>query len=238
MIDLPVDVSPVNATLSMPGCSTSAWPTVDPGARDDVQHARRQPDLDRDLAEGDRRQRRLAGGLEDDGIAARQRRRDLPRRQEQRKVPGHDGGDHANRLAERVGEVVALDGNRLAHHLVGPAGEVLEALGRGRNLDVPRLADRLPVVNGLEPGDLVGLLHQAIGQPAHEPAALARRHLAPGPVERRPGRSHGRVHVRRSGRRDRGNHLLGRRIDDVHRLARRRGTPFVVDEEVLFENGC
>ncbi len=31
MIALPVVVSPVNATLSMPGCSTSAWPTDEPG---------------------------------------------------------------------------------------------------------------------------------------------------------------------------------------------------------------
>ena len=30
MIPLPVLVSPVNAILSMPGCSTSAWPTVEP----------------------------------------------------------------------------------------------------------------------------------------------------------------------------------------------------------------
>jgi hypothetical protein len=31
MIPLPVDVSPVNAILSMPGCSTIICPTVDPG---------------------------------------------------------------------------------------------------------------------------------------------------------------------------------------------------------------
>jgi hypothetical protein len=31
MIDLPVLVSPVNAILSMPGCSTIAWPTLEPG---------------------------------------------------------------------------------------------------------------------------------------------------------------------------------------------------------------
>ena len=31
MIPLPVDVSPVNAILSMPGCSTIIWPTFDPG---------------------------------------------------------------------------------------------------------------------------------------------------------------------------------------------------------------
>ena len=31
MIPLPVEVSPVNAILSMPGCSTIACPTVEPG---------------------------------------------------------------------------------------------------------------------------------------------------------------------------------------------------------------
>ena len=31
MIPLPVDVSPVKAILSMRGCSTSIWPTDDPG---------------------------------------------------------------------------------------------------------------------------------------------------------------------------------------------------------------
>ncbi len=31
MMPRPVDVSPVKATLSTPGCSTSIWPTVEPG---------------------------------------------------------------------------------------------------------------------------------------------------------------------------------------------------------------
>ena len=206
------------------------------GAGDDVQHARRQPDLDRNLTERDGRQRRLAGRLEDDGVAARQRRRHFPGRQQQRKVPGHDGRDDANRLAQRVGEVVPLDGDCLPHHLVSPAGVVLEALGRRRNLDVPRLADRLPVVNRFEPCDLVGPLHEAVRQPAHETPALARRHLAPRSVECRTSRRHRRVHIRHPSRSHRGNHLFRRGIDDVHRLARRGGAPFVVDEEVLFKD--
>ena len=63
-------VSPVNAILSMPGCSTIAWPTRRAAAGDDVQHAGRQPDLDRDLAERERGQRRLARRLQDDRVAA------------------------------------------------------------------------------------------------------------------------------------------------------------------------
>ncbi len=171
MIPLPVDVSPVNAILSMPGCSTIICPTCRSRPGDDVEHAGRQADLVRDLGERERRQRRLARRLDDDRVAARQRRRHLPRRQQQRKIPRHDRGDDADRLAQRVGEVVALDRNRLAVDLVGPAGEVLEALGGRRHLDLARLEDRLAVVQRLEPRDLVGLLHQLL---ADLPDQLAR----------------------------------------------------------------
>ena len=105
MIDLPVLVSPVNAILSMPGCSTIACPTLRAGPGHDVQDAGRQADFDGNLAERERRQRRLARRLEDHRVAARQRRRNLPRRQQQRKVPRHDRGDDADRLAQRVGEM-------------------------------------------------------------------------------------------------------------------------------------
>ena len=67
----------------------------------------------------------------------------------------------------------------------------------------------------------------------HQPSALARRHLAPRPVERRARRRHRRVDVRRSADATCGDHLFGRRVDDLHRLARRGGAPFVVDEELL-----
>ena len=90
MMALPVVVSPVNAILSMPGCSTIACPTLDARTRDHVQHAGREPDLDGDLAQRERRQRRLARRLQDDRVAARERRRDLPGREQQRKVPRHD----------------------------------------------------------------------------------------------------------------------------------------------------
>ena len=162
-----------------------------------------RPTSMRDLAERERGQRRLARRLEDDGVAARQRRRDLPRRQQQRKIPRHDRRDDADRLAQRVGEVVALDRDRLAVNLVGPAGEVLEALGGGRDLDLARFENRLAVVQRLEPRDLVGALHQPLAELPDQPAALARRHLAPRPVERRARRGDRRVDVGLLGRRDR-----------------------------------
>ena len=185
MIPLPVDVSPVNAILSMPGCSTIAWPTRRAGPVMTLRTPGGKPTSLRDLAERERGERRLARRLDDHGVAARQRRRDLPRRQQQRKIPRHDRRDDADRLAQRVGEVVALDRHRLAVDLVGPAGEVLEALGGRGHLDLPRLEDRLAVVQRLEPRDLVGPLHQPLAElPDAAGRARARRQLAP-----RPGRA-------------------------------------------------
>ena len=195
MMPLPVEVSPVNAILSMPGCSTIIWPTVDPGPVMTLSTPGGRPTSLRDLGERERGQRRLARRLDDHRVAARQRRRDLPRRQQQRKVPRHDRRDDADRLAQRVGEVVALDRNRLAVDLVGPAGEVLEALGGRRHLDLARLEDRLAVVQRLEPRDLVGLLHQLLADLPDQPSALARRQLAPRSVERRARRRDGGVDV-------------------------------------------
>jgi hypothetical protein len=69
------------------------------GPRDHVEHAGRQPRLARDLREGERRQRRLAGGLPDDGVAAGERGRHFPDGQQQREVPRHDRRHDAQRLA-------------------------------------------------------------------------------------------------------------------------------------------
>ncbi len=70
-------------------------------AGQDVDHARRQVGLGDDLGQHQRGQRRGLGRLEDDGVAAGQRGRDLPRRHQQREVPRDDLAGHADR--PRVG---------------------------------------------------------------------------------------------------------------------------------------
>jgi ParB family chromosome partitioning protein len=139
----------------------------------DVEDAWRQADLERDLGERQRRQRRLARRLDDDGVAAGERRCDLPRRQQQREVPRHDCGDDADRFPQGVGQVVAFDRDGLAVDFVGPAGEILEALGGRRHLDLPRLEDRLAVVQRLEAGNLIGPLHQPLADFPNQLATLA-----------------------------------------------------------------
>ena len=130
----PVAVEPVNATLSTSGFSTSSMPDVGAVAGDDVEHALGEQaglvDGPRDL---ERRQRRLRGRLEHDRVAHRERRRDLPHREDERVVPGDDPGADADRLAldEVPGHVWRIDpGQRLvpgdAERLLGHAAEPLD----------------------------------------------------------------------------------------------------------------
>src|SRR3954463_6375357 len=100
-------------------------PDLIPGTGDDVEHALRQM-ARADLRERERRERRVRGGLQHDGVARDERGRDLPRRDEDRDVPWHDRGDDAERLAQGVREPVLSEGDRLALQLSAQATEVAE----------------------------------------------------------------------------------------------------------------
>ncbi len=139
---------------------------------DDVEHAGRQSDLRGDFADQQRGQRRLTRRFQDDRIARRQRRRHFPHREQQREVPRDDGGDDAERLATRVDERRALYGDGVAVDLVRPPGEVLQALDGHRHFDVPRLGDRLAVVQRLQPRELVDPLRASV-RPASRSAGRA-----------------------------------------------------------------
>ena len=70
-----------------------------PFADNEVEHARWCAGLDQDLRQCVRDGRRRSRGLQDDGVAERQRRRRLPRRNCDREVPWRDEPEHANGLA-------------------------------------------------------------------------------------------------------------------------------------------
>ena len=78
-------------------------PLPDDGALadDDVDDALGNAGLERELAEPQRRERRQLRRLQHDGVAARERRPELPRRDVEREVPRRDQADDAERLAER-----------------------------------------------------------------------------------------------------------------------------------------
>src|SRR5215210_1996116 len=111
---LPVSVEPVKATLSIPGWRTRA----DPVAGDDVEDARRKPGLLEEPGELQRRGGSLFRRFRHEGAACGQSQ--LPGQEEQRRVPRHDGTDHADRLPPRVNEEVGVvGGDGAALDLVG-----------------------------------------------------------------------------------------------------------------------
>ena len=114
------------------------------------------PGLERQLAEPDRRQRRVRGGLEDRGVAGGERRGDLPRGHQEREVPRHDQPDDADRLAQGEVEARLRDRDRLAEDLVRGAGVVVEDEARADDL-AARAGDRLADVAALELGELLAV---------------------------------------------------------------------------------
>jgi hypothetical protein len=146
---------------------------------DDVDDAVGKSCLLEQPAKGQRRNRGILRRFPDHRIAGGQRRRQLPCRQHQRRIPRRDCGDHAKRLFQRVVEHAGLiDRDDPALDLVGQATEVSEPLRHVIELH-PHFADQLAVVAGLKPGQVFGFLGQQIGEAAQQQPTLRRRHRPP-----------------------------------------------------------
>ena len=211
---LPTAVDPVKATLSMPGCAASAAPARRSVAGDDVERARREPGLERELRQPQRGERRVLGGLEHDAAAGRERRADLPHRHQQRKVPRDDRADDADRLAARVAEELVLAErrhrqlDRRALDLRRPAGAVAEEVHRRRHVDALRDDERLAVVERLDLGELLRVGLDQVGELEQPALAIDRPRRAPfARLERGARRLHGEVHVAAPAAGTGGHHL-------------------------------
>ena len=147
-------------------------------ADEDVDDALRDPGLEHELGQPQRRQRRQLGGLQDDRVAARERGPELPRGDVEREVPRHDQADDAERLAE--GDVdAAADRDRLAVVLVDRAGVEVEDLRDHADLRA-RARDRLADVARLDPRELLAVLLDERREPAQQPRPIGRRDRSPG----------------------------------------------------------
>ena len=147
-------------------------------ADEDVDDALRDPGLEHELGQPQRRQRRQLGRLQDDRVAARERGPELPGGDVEREVPRHDQADDAERLAE--GDVdAAADRDRLAVVLVDGAGVEVEDLRDHPDLG-PRAGDRLADVARLDPRELLAVLLDERGEPAQQPRPVGRRNGSPG----------------------------------------------------------
>jgi hypothetical protein len=178
-------------------------------------------------------QRCLLGGLEQAGVAAGQRRGQLPRGQHQRVVPRDDQANDAERLAHGVVEVGAgRDRDRLALQLGRPARKVPEVVDRHRQVVVTRQPQRLAHVQHLELGQRVGVTFKQLCDAPQELAALGRSDLLPVALGRRGRRGHGPVDVLAVGRGAAHQRLAGRRVQRLERGAVRGVGPVSADEQL------
>ena len=141
-------------------------------------------------------------------------------------------GDDAERLAPDHRRV-ALDvlGRGLALEVARRAGEEAQVVGHHAGLvdgDPPRLAD----VERLEPRELLGVLVDDVGELEEELHAVLRRLPLP-LVPRLLRRVDGPLDVLGSPARHLGDDLAGRRVQHLHRLARRRVDELAADELLL-----
>ena len=202
----------------------------------DINHARRKTGFHNQFTYPQRTERRLFRGFQDDCIARRQCRSQLPGLHHQRKIPGNDLGHHADGFVSRIAKIVAADGNCAALNLIRPAGKIAIAGNGERQIHPPRFAQRLAVVERLQLSQFINILFDQIGQPIQQPAPRGRGHSSPGPVfEGCARRCHRHLHIRRIGFGHLADFITGGWIDGGESTAGAAFDPLVVDEELLRE---
>ena len=146
---------------------------------DDVEPARRKTGLHLELGEEQRGQRRLRGGLQDDGAAGSESGRDLVGDEVEREVEGRDRTDDTDRHAQRECELA--DSGRGCVHRHDVACELSRLDGRHRerrlrasSLDARRF-HRLPGLVGDRPRDLFGALLDEVRDSVEDRRPLVRR---------------------------------------------------------------
>ena len=187
-------------------------------AVDEVDHPVRKPRLAEQLDEALGEQRRVLRRLQDDGVAADERGRELPGGDRDREVPRRDRSDDADRHPHRHLELVPqLGRRRLAEQAPPLAGHVDRHVDR--LLDVAaRLREHLAHLAAHQLGQLVLLLLEQAREAEEHVAALRRRDEPP-LLERRLRGLDGAVDVRGGRAREAAERLAGRRHERLERVA-------------------
>src|SRR5262249_16398754 len=130
-MSLPTSVEPVKVTMSTSPCNASGLPTFSPKPGRTLRTPSGRPasgaraaSRGRQGGQPDGAQRGLFGRLQHHRISGEERRADLPGRDDQRVVPGHDGGYDAERLATQKGHIPGTDRRHLVIELVGEFGVI------------------------------------------------------------------------------------------------------------------
>ena len=164
------------ADVGVPGQRAARDPTR---ALHDVEDAGRHAGLCREFGEAHEREGRHLGGLDDDCVAGRERRRDLPGGHDQREIPGRDSTDDAVRFRDDEAELVGAGRRHLAAELVGIFGEEADPLGRERHVPGERVTDRAGRTDGFEARQRGRVGVHEVGPAAQDTRAVARRPARP-----------------------------------------------------------
>ncbi len=240
MIPWPTSVDPVKQTLRTSGWLVNRSPTTEPLPGRTVKTPSGMP------ASSASSPSRIAvsgvssAGLRTTVLPAASAGREAPAGDGHREVPRHDDGDDAERLLE--GDVdAARDGDLLAEEPLRSGGVVREDVPDVPRLP-PRVADRVAGVGDLEPGQLLVVLADEIGEPAQQPATVGRGDGPPRGADL-DGAGDRRVGLLGADELDRPDDLLGRGVDDVLgargaggcRGAHRRSNPLTRSQSVTAE---
>ena len=177
----------------------------------------------RDLGQRQQRERRLLVRLHDDAVACSESRAELPDRQQQREVPGHDAGDDPDRLAPHRPDCQAGAADLRPRSLepTGPRelGEVPEPHERGADVQRAGLTNGDPALGDLERHEVLDPLLEPGRDRVEDVGPLGWLLRSPNRFPMRPCRRlHSAIGVLDAAARDRRHHLLGGRVDDLKAL--------------------
>ncbi len=146
-------------------------------------------------------------------------------------VERRDIGDHADRAAQRIAEVVAVDGNNRIALRQCQARIVTEQVWRLGKLRA-RFTRRSPVIQGLHLIEFVQVFFELLAEMINELGAASLRHFSPRRVlERTAATGYGGVDVGFAGVDGMGNDLPVAGRDNGKGLARTRWLFLAVDEQ-------
>ncbi|MNQ80907.1 hypothetical protein D3C85_959050 [compost metagenome] len=206
-----------------------------------VVHALRDAHGVHHLAEQRSGLRRLLGRLDDNGVAAGQRRADLPGHQHERRVPRADHADHALGHAHGIVEGTATV---RGGHLEGFAGDVLDHVGE--HLEVGRATRdehvlhhvrRLASVGHLGLDEVVEATGDLVGHAVQQLDALVGAQPAPLAVQRATRGLDRRIHLGTPGLGNGGDHAVIERRALVETLAAGSGDVLAGDEVLNLAHG-
>ena len=214
-ISLPTSVDPVKATLSTSGCAAKAAPAVSPYPGTMLTTPSGKPasanSSPRRKAESGVCSAGLSTTVQPDASAGPSFHAAIS----SGKFHGMICADHADRLAERVGEIFCArrvghgDRNRGALDLRRPSRHVAEQVDGERNVGGARHGQRLAVVERFDERELVQMRFEQIGKLPDQASAFGSGHARPWSRECFASGFHGELDILSIAFGDVGEHLAG-----------------------------